>query len=55
MPKGGWKYLRVAEKPTLKACLVFVGDIGADAFNVAANNMDSMAGTGGDLTEIVSN
>ncbi|KAF1945147.1 hypothetical protein EJ02DRAFT_431759 [Clathrospora elynae] len=53
MPKGGWKYLLVNEKPTLKACLVYVGDCGANAFGIAANNMDSIAGTAGDLTEIV--
>jgi len=54
MPKGGWVHLKVAEKPTLKACLVYVGDCGVKAFSIAANNMDSIAGTAGDLTEIVS-
>jgi hypothetical protein len=54
MPNGGWKYLRVAEKPTLKACLVYVGDVGANAFGIAAKNMDSIAGTARDLTDIVS-
>jgi hypothetical protein len=54
MPQGGWKYLQVAQKPTLKACLVFVGDYGVKAFNIAASNMDAIAGTAGDLTDIVS-
>ncbi|KAB2108972.1 hypothetical protein AG0111_0g3058 [Alternaria gaisen] len=53
MPQGGWKYLQVAQKPTLKACLVFVGDYGVKAFNIAASNMDAIAGTAGDLTDIV--
>jgi hypothetical protein len=53
MPQGGWKYLQVSQKPTLKACLVYVGDYGVKAFNIAANNMDSIAGTAGDLTDIV--
>ncbi|KAI9655261.1 MAG: hypothetical protein M1829_000674 [Trizodia sp. TS-e1964] len=53
MPKGGWQHLKVAEKPTLKACLIFVGDCGAKSFAIAANNMDSIAATAGDLTEIV--
>lgn len=54
MPKGGWQYMKVAEKPTLKACLVYVGDCGAKAFSIAASNMDAIAGTAGDLTDIVS-
>ncbi|KAG4253200.1 hypothetical protein FPRO03_07160 [Fusarium proliferatum] len=53
MPKGGWQYLKVAESPTLKACLVYVGDCGAKTFHIAASNMDAIAGTSGDLTEIV--
>ncbi|KAG8627095.1 hypothetical protein KVT40_004578 [Elsinoe batatas] len=52
-PKDGWKYLQVAKTPTLKACLVYVGDCGVKAFSIAANNMDSIAGTAGDLTEVV--
>lgn len=54
MPNGGWAYLKVAAKPTLKACLVYVGDCGAKAFTIAATNMDAIAGTAGDLTDIVS-
>lgn len=54
MPKGGWKYLVVNDAPTLKACLVFVGDVGANAFTIAGSNMDAIAMTSGDLTEIVS-
>lgn len=53
MPRGGWKYLQVAEKPTLKACLVYVGDCGAKAFSIAGSNMDAIAGTSGDLTQVV--
>ncbi|KAK2749619.1 hypothetical protein FQN57_005841 [Myotisia sp. PD_48] len=51
MPKGGWKYLKVAEKPTLKACLVYVGDVGAKAFSAASTNMELIANTAGELTE----
>jgi hypothetical protein len=54
MPRGGWQHLRVSEKPTLKACLVYVGDVGAKAFAIAASNMDSIHGTASDLTDIVS-
>jgi hypothetical protein len=54
MPKNGWQHMQVASKPTLKACLVYVGDCGVKAFMIAASNMDSIAGTAGDLTEIVS-
>ena len=54
MPKGGWQYLKVAEKPTLKACLVFVGDQGAKAFKIAGSNMDAISSTSGDLTSTVS-
>ncbi|KAM0345796.1 hypothetical protein ACHAPU_006149 [Fusarium lateritium] len=53
MPKGGWQHLKVAESPTLKACLVYVGDCGAKTFHIAASNMDAIAGTAGDLTDIV--
>lgn len=54
MPEGGRKHIRIAAKPILKACLVYVGDCDAKAFTIAAANMDAIAGTAGDLTDIVS-
>lgn len=51
---GGWKHIVIAAKPTLKACFLYVGDCGAKAFTIAATSMDTIAGTAGDLTDIVS-
>ncbi|KAJ0322286.1 hypothetical protein COL5a_008896 [Colletotrichum fioriniae] len=53
VPAGGFKYLRVAAKPTLRACLVFVAGEGDKAFRIAGSNMSAIAGTSSELIETV--
>ncbi|KAF4943369.1 hypothetical protein FGADI_13467 [Fusarium gaditjirri] len=53
VPSGGFKYLRVASKPTLRACLVCVASEGDKAFRIAGSNMSAIAGTSSELFETV--
>ncbi|KAK1720156.1 hypothetical protein CaCOL14_002178 [Colletotrichum acutatum] len=53
VPAGGFKYLRVAAKPTLRACLVFIAGEGDKAFRIAGSNMSAIAGTSSELIETV--
>ncbi|KAL0940382.1 uncharacterized protein CTRU02_203145 [Colletotrichum truncatum] len=54
LPAGGFKYLRVAKSPTLRACLVCVASEGDKAFRVAGSNMSAIAGTSSELIQTVS-
>ncbi|KAH7484019.1 hypothetical protein FOMA001_g7375 [Fusarium oxysporum f. sp. matthiolae] len=53
VPSGGFKYLRVAKNPTLRACLVGVASEGDKAFRIAGSNMSAIAGTSSELIQTV--
>ncbi|KAK1703530.1 hypothetical protein BDP67DRAFT_584570 [Colletotrichum lupini] len=53
VPTGGFKYLRVAQDPTLRACLVFVASEGDKAFRVAGSNMSSIASQSSEIIETI--
>ncbi|EKJ67617.1 hypothetical protein FPSE_12198 [Fusarium pseudograminearum CS3096] len=54
VPTGGFKYLRVAGNPTLKACLVYVANEGDRAFRITGSNMSGMTQTSSEIVDIVS-
>ncbi|CEF76004.1 hypothetical protein FGSG_10556 [Fusarium graminearum PH-1] len=53
VPTGGFKYLRVAGNPTLKACLVYVANEGDRAFRITGSNMSGITQTSSELVETV--